>query len=252
MFLNEKVLDLAAANPARVPLARWKGGDGRGARGEGPKAGRMTGAAMNANQPSIPSTNQRPDLTSPLRALAAEFEETPRRACRLVEGLSARDWVLRPAPESWSISEQIVHLNLASRAWLPVIEEAISRGRTEGLRGDGPYHRDFLGWMLARLVEPPVRLHIKTREELVPVRLGTAVRALRVFAGWQDRFLAALSAAEGLALDRIEVASPYDPRLRFNLYSFLCTIPAHQRRHLWLAERTRMILAGADALEVAL
>ena len=191
-------------------------------------------------------------MNAQLRALADEFEETRRRARQVVAGLSSRDWVPRPAPESWSIGEQIEHLNLASRTYLPVVADAIGRGRAGGILGDGPYRRDFIGWMLARLVEPPVRLRVKTRDECVPVRIGTAARALRTFEAWQDRFLAILPQAAGLALDRIEVASPYDARLHLNLYSFLRTIPAHQRRHLWVAERTRMVLAQADALEVAL
>lgn len=192
------------------------------------------------------------DLPPQLRALVDEFEETRRGARQVVAGLSSRDWVLRPEPESWSIGEQIVHLNLASCAYLPVVTDAIGRGRADGILGDGPYCRDFLGWMLARLVEPPVRLRVKTRDEFVPARTGTAAHALRMFEEWQDRFLSILPQAAGLALDRIEVASPYDARLHLNLYSFLRTIPAHQRRHLWAAERTRMVLAQADALEVAL
>jgi DinB superfamily len=196
--------------------------------------------------------NADPILPPQLCALADEFEDARRRARAVAHGLSDGDWSLRPDPERWSIAEQIVHLNLASRAYLPVIEEAIERGRASGTFGEGPYRRDFLGWMLARLVEPPVRLRVKTRDEFVPVRIGTSVQALRTFEEWQDRFVAVLHRAAGLALDRIEVASPYDPRLQMNLYSFLRTIPAHQRHHLWLAERIRMILAQADALEVAL
>ena len=79
-----------------------------------------------------------------------------------------------------------------------------------------------------------------------------SAEALRDFDQWQDRLVAVLRSAEGLALDRIEVASPYDPRLRFNLYSFLRTIPAHQRHHLWTAERIRTGLEQGDRLEAAL
>ncbi len=187
-----------------------------------------------------------------LSALAKEFVEARRRAHAAARGLAADDWSLRPEPELWSIAEQILHLNLASRAYLPVIDDAIARGEADRTFGDGPYRRDFLGWMLARLVEPPVRLRIKTTAPFVPGRLAPAAEVLRDFDRWQDLLITALHRAAGLALDRIEVASPYDPRLQMNLYSFLRTIPAHQRRHLWLAERTRMILAQADALEVAL
>jgi len=191
-------------------------------------------------------------MNAQLRSLAGEFEEARRRARAVVQGLDDDEWSLRPEPERWSIGEQIGHLNLASQAYLPVIEEAIERGRASCTLGEGPYRRDFLGWMLARLTEPPVRLRVKTRDAFVPGEVGTSDRVLRTFEEWQDRFVAVLHGAAGLALDRIEVASPYDPRLRMNLYSFLRTVPAHQRHHLWLAERIRMILAQAGALEVAL
>lgn len=200
---------------------------------------------MNADTHSTP-------LRSPqLRALAAEFAEARQRAHRLAHELPEEIWTLRPEPERWSIAEQILHLNLASRAYLPVIEEAIARWRDSATFGDGPYRRDFLGWMLARLVEPPVRLRVKTRDAFVPVHLATSAKALRDFDRWQDRFAAALQSADGLALDRIEVASPYDPRLHLNLYSFLRTIPAHQRHHLWIGERLRAELEPGS-LEVAL
>lgn len=194
-------------------------------------------------------------MHSQLSALAKEFVEARRRAHAVARGLAAEDWSLRPEPERWSIAEQIVHLNLASGAYLTVIEDAICRGEADRTFGDGPYRRDFLGWMLARLVEPPVRLRIKTSAPFVPggvFPMAPAAEVLRDFDRWQDLLITALHRATGLALDRIEVASPYDPRLQMNLYSFLRTVPAHQRRHLWLAERTRMILAQADALEVAL
>ena len=180
------------------------------------------------------------ELPPQLRALAAEFEAARRRAHRVLAGLPSEAWTLRPDPERWSIAEQIVHLDLASRADLPVIDEAIARGRESGTFGEGPYRRDFLGWMLARLVEPPVRLRVQAADRLMPARVTPPDQALRDFDLRQNLLLGALRRAAGLALDRIEVAPPSDLRRRMNLYSFLRTIPAHQRRHLWLAERIRM------------
>jgi hypothetical protein len=45
------------------------------------------------------------------------------------------------------------------------------------------------------------------------------------------------AAFAGLALDRIKVASPVDPRVRYNVWSSFNMTDAHQRRHLWQAER---------------
>ena len=42
--------------------------------------------------------------------------------------------------------------------------------------------------------------------------------------------------ADGLPLDRILVESPFDARVRYNLYSALVMLPRHQHRHLDQAE----------------
>jgi hypothetical protein len=191
-------------------------------------------ATMNA------MTNHRQAMSSfpQLQALEAELDEATARAHRLVEGLGANGWTERPAPERWSPGEQIVHLNLASRAYLPLLRDAVARGREQGLVGEGPYRRDFLGWLLGRMTEPPVRLRVKTTAQFIPqAALPPPAEVMRDFDALQEEVKAVLREARGLALDRIKVHSPFDPRLRYNVYSALRLIPAHQRHHLWLAER---------------
>ena len=43
-------------------------------------------------------------------------------------------------------------------------------------------------------------------------------------------------AADGLPLGKVKVASPFDPRARYNLYSCFVILPRHQVRHLEQAE----------------
>jgi len=43
--------------------------------------------------------------------------------------------------------------------------------------------------------------------------------------------------ADGLPVDRIRIASPFDARLKYSLYAALTILPRHQHRHLWQAER---------------
>jgi hypothetical protein len=43
--------------------------------------------------------------------------------------------------------------------------------------------------------------------------------------------------ADGLALGRIRITSPFDSRLRYNLFSCLTILPRHQQRHIWQAEQ---------------
>ena len=178
-------------------------------------------------------------LPAQLQALESELTAARDRAHRLTRGLSEEAWRQRPAPDRWSIGEQIVHLNLTSRAFLPLLDEAVRSARDQGKVGEGSYRRDFLGWLLGRLMEPPVRMRVKTTAPFVPSAIQPMEEALRDFDRLHDELAALLSRAAGLALDRVEIVSPFDGRVRYNVWSALRILTAHQRRHLWLAERAR-------------
>lgn len=176
--------------------------------------------------------------TPQLRSLEVEFDDAQAWAHRLVDGLSEEDWLRRADPNRWSVGEQILHLNLASRAYLPRLRDGLAQARERGLRGKGRYRRDFMGWLLCKMVEPPVRfIKVKTTAPFVPQDLPSKQEAMRDFDALQDELRAFLAEAEGWALDRVDFVSPFDPRVKYNLYSALRATTAHQRHHLWLGER---------------
>lgn len=183
-------------------------------------------------------------LSPQLQAVVEELEEARSRARRLAEGLDPAIWGMRPGPERWSIAEQIIHLNLTSKAYVPVIEEALRRGREQGRTGPGPFRRDFIGWLLGRMIEPPVRVKTKTTAPFVPAAVEPAEAVMRGFDRCQDELVGLLRQAEGLALSRIQITSPFDSRVRYNLYSGFRLLAAHQRHHLWIGERIQAELAG--------
>ena len=174
---------------------------------------------------------------SQLEALEAELDEATARAHRLAESLGSDGWTRRPAPERWSPGEQIVHLNLSSQAYLPLLRDALAQGRERGLTGEGPFRRDFFGWLLARMIEPPVRIRTRTSAPFIPQALAPQNEVMGEFDRLQEELKALLGELSGLALDRIDVTSPFDARVRYNVWSALRLIPAHQRHHLWLAEK---------------
>ena len=177
-------------------------------------------------------------MTAQLQALENEIDEATAWAHRLVGNLGTDGWERRPAPARWSAGEQIVHLNLASRAYLPSLRDAVVQGRAQALSSEGPYRRDFLGWLLCKMTEPPVRIRTKTTAQFIPqAALAPPDEVMRDFDALQEEVKAVIREARGLPLDRLKVRSPFDPRLRYNVYSALRLIPAHQRHHLWLAEK---------------
>jgi hypothetical protein len=53
--------------------------------------------------------------------------------------------------------------------------------------------------------------------------------------------------ADGLPLGRIKIASPFNPRVKYNLFACLTILPRHQHRHLWQAEQAWRVLRRAVA-----
>jgi hypothetical protein len=160
-----------------------------------------------------------------LERIDLELVEARRRTHDLAAPLTAEDWSTRPAVDQWSVAECVIHLNLTSVALLPLIRDAITRGRAQKLLGPGPYRRDLVGWFLYWMTEPPVRFRVKTTAAFVPAGVEPKDRVLEAFDALQAELAACVTEANGLA---------------YNLYSCLRIVPAHQRQHL---------LQAAQALE---
>lgn len=177
-------------------------------------------------------------MTPELRAIAEDFRAAEARLGRLSAALPDGRWEERPGPGRWSVSECVEHLNLTGAVFLPVIRHALDEAaRLEPAR-DSKLRRDFVGWLLARVMSPPVRFgRVKTGQRFKPGALE-APDALRAeFRRLQAEQLECVEEADGLPIDRVRVTSPFDGRVRYNLYSCLGILPRHQHRHLWQAEQ---------------
>lgn len=191
-------------------------------------------------------------VTAPLPPQLSELKqqllEARERAHRVCEGLTHAIWTTRPAESRWSIGECLIHLNMTSERFLPLIDEAVRHGRARGLTGTGPYSRGLVGWALARALEPPYRLRIRTGPAFTPARVDPIPDVLERFDYLQQELLTRIDSAAGLALDRLRVISPFDSRVKYNLMATFTIIPTHQRRHLWQAEQVKAVLGtGAPA-----
>ena len=172
-----------------------------------------------------------------LERIAGELADARRRAHEIATPLSAELWRTRPGPDQWSVAECLIHLNLTSRAFLPLIRDALTRGRDLKRFGTGPYRRDPVGWFVYWLTNPPVRFRVKTTAPFVPAAVEPKDRVLEAFDTLGEQMVDCVREADGLDLGRLRIVSPFDSRLKYNLYSSLRIIPAHQRQHLLQAEQ---------------
>lgn len=169
--------------------------------------------------------------------LEGEINEATDRARKLVENIDGRRFTVRPAPTRWSAAECLAHLSLATESFLPVLRKTIDEARTKSITSDKAPQMDIIGWILRWLMEPPARSRFKTRAPFVPRSTRAKAEALGEFTSLQARLLEMLHEARGLDFARMRLVSPFDQRVKYNLFSAFRIIAAHQRRHLWQAEQ---------------
>lgn len=165
------------------------------------------------------------------------------RARVLCKGLDEARWASRPSPAQWSVGECLTHLDITSEQFIPLLDQAIRDGRARKVEGPPPFGLGLVGWALLKFIEPPYKMKTKTAPAFEPARLESMAATLDRFAYLQQEVQARIDRSAGLALDRLTLISPFDRRVKYNLYAAFRLIAAHQRRHLWQAEQTARLLS---------
>jgi hypothetical protein len=184
------------------------------------------------------------EVHAQLQAIINEFGTAQERLDQLAATVPVQLLARRAIPASWSIGECIEHLNLTSEAFLPLVREAIERGRAFDKRAPKRYRRDFVGWLLWRTSGPPVRFRIKTTPGFVPGSNRAMAAIVCDFRRLQTELVECVCRADGLPLRNLRIVSPFDSRVKYNLYSCLTILPRHQHRHLWQAEQVWLRLSA--------
>ncbi len=186
-----------------------------------------------------------PDARDPARAELAALDDAlaaTDRAWRALAGaLSPAQFNWRPAPGRWSVGEHLAHLNLVDASYLPHLDAMIARGRLAGLAARGRPRHPWLGRSLVRGAGPPVALRVRTSAPYVPPSRVDRDAALAAFAEGRRALRARVAAADGLdpGRGRARPAPGLGPArwVTLSFGQWIALTAAHDRRHLWLAER---------------
>jgi hypothetical protein len=165
-----------------------------------------------------------------------QFERLSADADALVTPLSEQQFTWRPGPDAWSVAQCIDHLNVTARLFLPQLDESIAEATRRGLYGDGPFDHDLVGRFFVRTMEPPARLKIKAPTSFQPAQRSRS-EIMAAFRAYQVQFVDRLRQASGLDLRRAKVYSPAYTWIKMSLNSGFALMAAHERRHLWQAQR---------------
>lgn len=178
-------------------------------------------------------------LIPELQEYFRQVEEIRRDAEDLVRGLSDAQFNWRPAPERWSISECLEHLNMVARLYWPIIAEAINQSRVKGWLSQGPFKHGWFGKMLVRSAEPPPKMKFKAPRKFRPPADQPMAHVYPQFVSFQDRLLDLISDANGVDLGRPKVQLPATKLIKLTLGQGFGLMAAHERRHLWQARRVK-------------
>jgi hypothetical protein len=178
-----------------------------------------------------------------LRSVLDQFDLAQARLHFLAANLSDARWAERADPARWSVAECAAHLNLTSRAYLPLLRDALEEVNQRDEPPPDRYRRDSMGWVLSLLMGPVPRLGrfrigaVKTMPAFVSEGDLPRAQLLAEFDRLQTEQTDLVRAADRQPINLVSVTSPFDQRLRYNLYSTFVILPKHQLRHVVQAER---------------
>lgn len=178
--------------------------------------------------------------------LTSELSAIRTRAKELVSGLTPEQLTLRPAPAKWSIAECLAHLNLTAAAVQPRIASAIERGKKDGWTGSGPFSPGLMGRLMIWIAEPPPKFRLRAPKGIVPeISHGDPAQVVSEFMMVQDGWERLIRDCEGLDQKRVKVSSLFPGLPPVRLAAPIPWMMAHQRRHLWQAEKVKKQLNGS-------
>ncbi len=176
-----------------------------------------------------------------LAALVDSLESAQGKLRSLSDTVSETQWNTHPASDAWSAADCVEHLNLTSRAYVPLLREAIASARLMNAPPVRDYRMDFPGRFLAFMMRPMKHVgkfkigRVKTTGPFTPRGGQTRDQLLSEFVQLQSDLITLARSADGLPIDRVKIQSPFG-KMRYNAYSALEIVAQHEHRHLQQAE----------------
>lgn len=172
--------------------------------------------------------------------LRLEYRDCVARAKDLVAG-AGLDALRRKADDGgWSAAECLDHLNLSTEDSIRRIREAIEESEQRPARREEKL--TLVGRLILRNMEPPIRRRYTAAATVVPAATpGRVDILLGRFEQLHGQLVRLLEETDALDRMRIKVTLADYEWLRPTLFDTFCIIGAHDRRHLWQAERAARV-----------
>jgi hypothetical protein len=175
------------------------------------------------------------------QSILQQMQDSEGAARQLIIGMSEEqgNWQT-VADHSWSIWQCIEHLNLTNLVYGNALAEGLARAGANKRIATGQEIKPgwFARWFVSK-VEPPVGLGVKTKPSATPAAKGDLEQAVARFAESHDALREIVKSWDVVDLNRVRYPNPFIPLVRFRVGTGLLIANAHDRRHLWQAQRVK-------------
>ena len=182
------------------------------------------------------------ELQEQLAEVVQSLESAQSHLRRFTDKLPEQSWDRKPAADEWSAAECVEHLNLTSRAYIPLLRDSVASAGEARHSPTQHYRHDALGWFLSKMFGPLRHLgkfrvvRVKTTPPFVPKAGRSGPEILSDFVRLQTDLISLVRSADGLPIDSVKIVSPFGGRMRYSAYSAMVIVARHQHRHLEQAE----------------
>ena len=181
-------------------------------------------------------------MHSQIAEVIGAFEHAQERLDKFIEAIPEARWAARNDPARWSPAECVAHLNLTNSAYVPRIRKGLEEARKLPRAHGRKYKADWLGMMFSTMVGPLPKIgktrigRVKTTAPFVPTGTFPRQQLVAEFKRIQLELIAMARESDGLAIDKVKIASPFGEKIHYSVYSAFIILPRHEERHIQQAE----------------
>ena len=177
-------------------------------------------------------------LPEDIQRVLDQLDEADRRADALVVNLSDEQFHWQPdGGRRWSVAQCLEHLAISNEVYGREIRGAIDRARASGSARRRPLRPGFFGRQFVNSLEPPVKRRGPAPKHIRP---SSGLPRAEIFRRYHDahaRLKAMARDAATIDANRATFRNPFIKIVRVSVATGLQIVNAHDRRHLWQAER---------------
>lgn len=173
------------------------------------------------------------------RALHDQVKAIRAAVPSLAGSLSSEQFNWQPAPDRWSIGQNLQHVVLVGRDYFVPLDTAIAEAKERSAAGRSPYRQGVIGTWLVRSQEPPVKRRIPTLRRMHPPASLQCDVVLAEFDAFHQQLERRIELTRDVDLDAGRMHSPLLRLVRLTVGQAMAGLLGHSRRHLWHVEQIR-------------